>query len=638
MLRRLGMKELYCLQDVYGFQLSPDGKWWTFISQYDESLEEEHGERGDLIVKPRGDLMLLPAKGGYPRPLGVGDLPLSPPQWSPDGRRLAFGGREGIWVVSVESGGVQHLSHQRVSQLKIGEVYTSIRQWSGDSLWADVLWSPDARWILYVTEEEGVHHLWRVSIDGSIRERIHSVEGQIISRQWSPDGTKVLFTARNWDGNTGGIWVVDVTSRESHLLTREEACFYLRPIASWSPTGDIIVFRSNRTGYAKLWAMSPDGKDLRQLTFGDHDDSLFRFAPDGSAVAYGSRRAQAGGEDIWLISLADGKTIRLTKHPGLNRPLVWSPDAKTLYYFHTSPVEPGDVWYVRRGGQTFHPVTVSRYPWLSKSLSWPDEIEIPSEGGDIYTVLYKPPDFNPCHRYPAILWIKGGPTSSRRLAYEPFLHWLASKGYVVVSPNYRGSIGFGVAYMNSGAQGEAGHNDLRDVIAVAEYVKRLQYVDNRHVGIGGTSWGGYLTLMAVTHYPETFQCAVAHAAIYDWSIQQANEDVRYYSYRLFGGWVYERPRLYAERSPITKVDRIKIPLLVTHGTADRNVPFMQVKGFLEQARAARVRIEIRFYEGEGHSYKRLENRDDHYHRTVQFCNRHLKPWDFRTNPRGGQRL
>ncbi len=147
-----------------------------------------------------------------------------------------------------------------------------------------------------------------------------------------------------------------------------------------------------------------------------------------------------------------------------------------------------------------------------------------------------------------------------------------------------------------------------------------------------------MTLMAITHYPDLFQCAVAHAAIYNWTVQQAEEDCRQYSYWLYGGWANEISVLYADRSPITFVDKIKTPLLITHGREDKNVPFVQVEAFVAKARSANVQIETHFYEGEGHGNKRSENRRDYLERTLQFLNCHLKPWDFRTNPIKGQRL
>lgn len=639
--RSLDIHDLYCTRDVYGFDLSPDGSQWLFIDQFGESVDEEepeHGDRGDVIVNIQADLALIPADGGYPQPLGLSHLPLSPPKWSPDGRAFAFGGREGIWAVSLETGCAKSITTSPVCQLQMKETSTRIRQFSSDCLWADVLWSPDGQRLLYVTSNEGTQELWWVAADGSARARIHSLEGQIFSRQWSPDGREILFVAREWDGNIGAVWIVHVDGGAARQVTPVGDCIYVRPLAAWADGGEQIVLRANDTGYAKLWAMRPDGTEKRQITFGNHDESIFRIAPDGTTVAYASRAEQLGGEDIWITSLSDGTTMRLTEQPGLNRPIAWAPDGKTVYYFHTSPTEPGDMWSVKLDDPTPHRLTTSRYPWLSERLAWPEEVMVPGAGDGIYTLIYEPVDFDPNETYPAVLWIKGGPTTSARLAYDPSPHRLANEGYVVVSPNYRGSIGFGVDHMKNGALGQAGKTDLEDIITVTEYVKSLDYVKAERVAITGRSWGGYMTLMAVTRHPDTFRCAAAHAAIYNWEVQQAEEDVRYYSHWLYDGWANEKPDFFAERSPISKADQVKVPLLITHGKADKNVPFVQVQAFLDEAEKADINIETKFYESEGHGNKRPENRQDAWERTVQFLDRHLKPWDRHTNPKKGQRL
>lgn len=638
--RQLDIDDLNLPQDVYGFQLSPDGKRWVFISQSGEIIESDpkHGDRGDIVIKPVADLAILPAEGGYPRLLGVSNLPVSRPQWSPDGQWLAWGGHQGVWIFSPFTGESHRLLSDPISQLTLQESATVARQNEGNALWANVSWSPDGINLLYITEEEGGQELWLAKVDGASHRRIHRLDGRIFSRQWSPDGQKILFTSQNWDGVTGGIWLLDIHTDQPICLSSENACFYLRPLAAWTPAGNKIVFRSNRSGFAKLWQMSPDGNDVKQLTFGACDDSHFLISRDGKLLAYASRADQLGGEDIWLLPLGEGKPDRLTRQPGINYPLAWNPDSSSVYYFHSSPIEPGDLWKISMLDKQEQRITQSRSPWLESMHAWPEEVLIPGAGGDIYTLLYKPLDFEPSKGYPAVLWIKGGPTSATRLAYQTGPRWLANQGYVVACPNYRGSIGFGIEHMNAGAQGRAGQSDLEDIFSTARYVKSLPYILPGKLGITGRSWGGYMTLMAITHEPDLFQCAVAHSAIYNWGVQQAEEDCRQYSYWLYGGWANEQSELYAQRSPSTFAENIKTPLFITHGKEDTNVPFVQVEAFLSKAHSAGVNLEYRFYEGEGHGYKRPENHRDSYERTLQFLNKYLKPWDFQTNPKKGQRL
>jgi dipeptidyl aminopeptidase/acylaminoacyl peptidase len=182
-----------------------------------------------------------------------------------------------------------------------------------------------------------------------------------------------------------------------------------------------------------------------------------------------------------------------------------------------------------------------------------------------------------------------------------------------------------------------GRRDLADVLAAAAWVRRHACADtSRGVGIGGRSWGGYLTLMAVTRAPEVFSCAVAGAAISDWTVQQAQTETRAYDHWLVGGWLYEREALARDRSPVTHADRIKAPLLVYHGEADLNVPFAQIGPFVDKARQAGAAVEYVTYPLEGHSNRLPKNQQDVLERTGAFFRRHLQPWNFRDNPPGDQ--
>jgi dipeptidyl aminopeptidase/acylaminoacyl peptidase len=447
---------------------------------------------------------------------------------------------------------------------------------------------------------------------------------------------------REEDGWRGDVRLLDLKSGRDCLLAREDHFEYQKPVAAWAQRGKSIITRSNSSGWSKLWVIDPGNGSAQQLTTGEWDDYAFRLAPDGQRIVFASRaEQQSSSDDLWLCSIEgddEGKQPRrLTDQRGINVPLAWLRDNR-VYYWHSSPTEPGDLWVVSAKGGAPTQLTWSAPLDLERKLREPEEVMIQGDDGTrIPALMYLPVYYQKDERYPAIVWIHGGPTAVSRYTFAPTHNWLANQGYVVIVPNYRGSIGYGVEYMLGVSGDGLGKNDLKDVLSAATYVRTRPEVDlSRGIGVGGRSWGGYLTLMAVTQAPEMFSCAVAGAAIADWRIQQSQTEVRYYDRWLVGGWVYEQAERAWDRSPISSAERVKTPLLVYHGEEDRDVPFAQIGPFVEEARRTGTTVEYVTYPAEGHSNRLPNNQEDVLTRTADFFHRYLHPWNLRDNPAANQ--
>jgi dipeptidyl aminopeptidase/acylaminoacyl peptidase len=625
-MNQLTVTEVYPRQAIYGFQLAPDGKRLSFVLQRDLRVEEvvEKG-RKKIKATPLADLYLLSSDGGYPRPLTDSGDCSNPAVWSPDGEWLAFEREGGLQIMPVAGGEVRTVYRGKLYHPPL---------WAGDAYLGYPRWSPDGNFILFATREEPYTALRLVSADGRLQRELLSLEGYIIGWDWSPDARQVVLVTRSENGWVGDVRLLEVEAGRVRVLWEEENYEYQKPVAVWSPDGESIIFRSNRSGWAKLWVYRLDDQEPKPLTSGEWDEYAFRLSPDGKWVVCASKAEQNGsGDDLWLIPLSGGEPKRLTYHPGVNTPLAWSNDDR-IYYWHSSPIEPGDLWVVSAGGGEPKRLTWSSPIELERKLRTPEEVLIPNDDGtQIPALVYLPVYYQKGQRYPAIIWIRGGPTAVCRYEFNPFYNWLANQGYVVITPNYRGSIGYGIRYMVAVAGEGLGKNDLSDVLATSRYIRTLPYVDlTRGLGIGGHSWGGYLALMAVIHAPDDFSCAVAGAAITDWFIQQAQTEVRYYDRWLIGGWVYEQTERAKERSPVNFVECIRVPLLLYHGEEDRDVPFSQFWPFVEKARQAGVEVECVTYPAEGHENQKLENQQDLLTQIQAFFRRHLQPWNFRDNP------
>ena len=485
--------------------------------------------------------------------------------------------------------------------------------------------------------------LHALSQDGREQRKLYSLCGTILSWQWSTDGSRVLFVTRAENRLEGHIILLDFDSGEPIAKWKEGHYEYRLPVASFSPSGDKIAFRSNRDGWAKLWMRSLDSGAEHPLTTGPWDAYAFRFSPDGRRIVFASREEnKSSGTDLWLLDVEGGMRAKLTHKPGVYSPLAWS-ENNQIYYWYSSPVEPGDVWVISPDSDGDNPMrlTHSVPAELARKLRAPEAVNIDNEDTKIPALIYMPAYHQEERSYPAIIWIRGGPASTCLYEFKPIYNFLANLGFVVVTPNYRGSTGCGVRYMEAVLGDGVGKNDLEDILATERYIRELPYVDlSRGIGIGGHSWGGYLTLMAITsNEPESkISCAVAGAAISDWRIQQAETEVRSYDNWLLGGWVYEHETRVKERSPIDRIEHIKVPLLVYHGELDRDVPFSQIETFVEKARRVGVSIEYKSYKAEEHNLKKPENQQDMLNLIAVFFSKHLKQWDFSDIPCGDQVL
>ena len=264
----------------------------------------------------------------------------------------------------------------------------------------------------------------------------------------------------------------------------------------------------------------------------------------------------------------------------------------------------------------------------------PELVHYPGpDGKQVPAWLFAPKNLDRTKKHPAIVWIHGDGVNQnydgwhvqRNYAvYYSFHQYLLQKGYVVIAPDYRGSIGYGSAWRD-GVYMDVGGNDAKDAWMVANYLKTLGYVDTERVGVWGLSYGGFFTLIAVTDQPKLFRAAVDVAGVADYAM--------YYEDPYHGGWTASRigtpdqnPAVYAQASPISHVDRLERPLLVLHGTADINVPYLHSVRLIDELMKKGKGDLVTFmtYPGEFHYFTREHVLRDAWHRVEQFFDAHLR--------------
>jgi dipeptidyl aminopeptidase/acylaminoacyl peptidase len=225
---------------------------------------------------------------------------------------------------------------------------------------------------------------------------------------------------------------------------------------------------------------------------------------------------------------------------------------------------------------------------------------------------------------PAVVYVHGGPGSQKTIAFDPFIHVLAEQGIAVIAPNYRGSIGYGQRFADLNNK-DWGGGDLKDLVAAVQHFGKQGVIDPKRVGITGGSYGGYMTLMALTRTPEVWAGGVERYGMPDlvMDFMLTRKGMRDW-YEAEMGNPKTDAALFRERSPLAYLGDVKAPLIVFQGANDANVPKAESDLLVAVLKEQRKDFAYVVYDDEGHGFVRRKNVLDYYRRTSAFFVKHLK--------------
>jgi dipeptidyl aminopeptidase/acylaminoacyl peptidase len=607
--RSLTIEKLYMTRQVGRPTWSPDGKSIAFISN----------------MSGRNNLWLVPAEGGWPVQLTVSDQRQTSPAWSPDGKWIAYqsdyDGDEqwDIFLVSPKTGKVVNLTQTR------------------ESAELNPTWSPDGRYLAYEVKPK-TSAAYEIDIyDTVMREVKHLTSGtpqdkRNFSTIWSKDGKYIVYTQEQAKGTDSNIHIADIATGTSTLLTPHdgEQLYFANDFA---PDGKRVLLSSNAAnGFENIGLLDTATKKITWLTKDKWEIRGGEFSPDGKHITFSAN--VDGNEDVYLYDLATGKSAALPIPKGVNEPAgghsAFSGDGSRLLYNHNGPTAPGDLWVYTLATSKSHQVTHSLVAGVhSEDMVEPYLVHYPSRDGKwtISAFLYVPFNMVRNGQNAAIVYIHGGPTAQSMNSFNRFVQFAANQGYMVLAPNYRGSTGYGKEFQQANLF-DMGGGDLQDVLAGVDWIKQTGHLDPKKIAVMGGSYGGYLSMMAVTKAPEVWAAGVPIVPFVNWFTEIENEDpVLQQSDLATMGDVVKNKALYEDRSPINFIDQIKAPLLLLAGGHDPRCPKSETQQVVDAIRKRGGTVDSKVYENEGHGFARVENQIDAYKRVADFLLAHVVPAD-----------
>ena len=544
-------------------------------------------------------------------------------EWSPSGNRIAFIKRPGngsedakpqLFVRWMDDEGA-------VSQLTHGEYTPNQLAWSPDSKWiavrAQTPLEPEfkielperpegAEWtedplvierlhyrIDRVGNKEGFDHIFLVPSDGGTPRQITSGKWDVGAKfsgvdasgglHWMPDGKSIVFDGiTNPDAELNGIAsninIVDITTGEIKRLQAEDGNWAQPRV---SPNGRLIAYSGNTANDVnyptqELRVMNSDGTGDRVL-IPDLPDSInaIEWASNGQSLFYSMNTR--GQTNIFRVDLS-GRIRTVTS--GNHRLFLSSVQGNSATGVISTPTITSNIARISLSNGSVRQLTDLNDDILHDvTLGETEEINYKSaDGTDVQGWIVKPPSFDPSKKYPLVLAIHGGPHAMYGVNFQFTFQDYASKGYVVLYTNPRGSTGYGAQFANAIDNAYPGRADYEDLMGGVDALLERGIIDKDRMYATGCSGGGVLTTWIVTQ-TDRFAAAAALCPVVNWISFSGQADVARWTFARFRPFFWEDPTNWLEHSPIMHVQNVKTPTLLMTGDKDLRTPIAQAEEF-----------------------------------------------------------
>jgi dipeptidyl aminopeptidase/acylaminoacyl peptidase len=581
---------------------------------------------------------------------------------SNDGRKLAYvssaSGRPNLWVMNVDGTGTQQLikSNDRQAGARFTHDDTTLvySQDRGGNEYYDIFsvpvsggeprnlthtedvsetvhdFSPDGRLLAIGIKQKSspttdlAIMLWP---DGTIRQLTHETDPNASWSEdvWSPD-SKYIYATRSVGIDDSDIFRLDVVTGESEQLMAHSGK-QLISASDISRDGRSLLITSNaKGGYENVALVDLATKKLRWLTDTQWSAVGVAFTPDGGSAVY-SLNAD-GRVSMRFVDLRTMQESDRGIPAGLNVPAAgptpFLPDGSMLVS-HEDSSHPQEL-YRLGGNNTLTQITHNADDALQRvALPQSQLVTYRSfDGRLISAFVWVPFNRKRDGTAAAVVMPHGGPTGQTTDAFNGRAELLASRGFLVIAPNVRGSTGYGMEFQNANIK-DLGGADLKDEIAGVDFLKATGFIDPKRVGIWGGSYGGYMTLMAIGKTPEVWSAAVDEYGILNWLSMLQHEDPRLQEYEknLLGDPVKDLA-VYEASSPLKYIRNETAPLLVLQGDNDIRVPREEAEQVVSILKAEGRTVDAVYYPEEGHGFVKREHQRDELTRSVAWLQEYLQ--------------
>lgn len=476
---------------------------------------------------------------------------------------------------------------------------------------------------------EGQANLAVMDSDGTVRVLTREADPQFNWKAiaWVNGGKAIIANRDRVDYRVSEVWRVDAATGAATKLIGKADTVYKAADAT-ADGKSIAVNTDDGTGQLHVGVYDTAAKSWKWPKPTPWEQEASRFTRDGRALIFGIN-ADARST-LYSLDLTSGVETALAIPPGVNSLLgadPRSPDGRWLMVSHSGADSPTNLYLYDLTANTVRPATQLAIASLTPAVLPKSQVVTYKsfDGTLISAVVTMPANLKREGSNPAIVIPHGGPTGQTQDGYSRYATAFASRGYVVIQPNFRGSTGYGKAFQQANYK-DLGGGDLKDTIAAKAFLVATGYVDAKRVGIFGGSYGGFMTLMAIGRTPDEFAAAVQWYGIINWRTMYRDQDERLKAFqRGLLGTPDSDPKVYDAASPLTYIKAAKAPLLTIQGDNDIRVPRGQAQEVNDILKAKGNVVETIFYPAEGHGFQKRENQLDSLNRTVGWFDTYLKP-------------